>query len=130
LQPSTFTSANDGLTGASFVSFVPERHRLSERTQASFWRNGSARTKLARVFAPLGGMQPSAFTHSEIVEMLVSARMQSCSARCLSSARKRHSLRPSGKSRVAASSHSPPERHVSQRAVTSAMQLASVLKVE
>ncbi len=75
---------------------------------------------------PVGGMQPSAFTHSPIDAMLVRARTQSCSMRARSSSKKRHSLRPSGKSRVADSSQAPLMRQSSQRAATSAMQLAYV----
>jgi hypothetical protein len=115
--------------GASFCSFLPERHRLSERTHASLVRNDSAAPRLPTVVFPVGGMQPSAFTHSETVEMLVRARMQSCSARRLSSSKKRHSLRPSGKSSVAVSSHAPLVRHPSHRPTTSVTQLASVVYV-
>ncbi|HVJ92353.1 MAG TPA: hypothetical protein VM580_21280, partial [Labilithrix sp.] len=118
LQPSTFTSRWAPLAGASFCSFVPDRHRFSDRTHASFSRNASAAPKLPLVLAPVGGMHPSAFTHSAIVEMLVSARTQSCSARRWSSSKNRHSLRPSGKSSVALSSHVPLDRHPSHRPMT------------
>jgi hypothetical protein len=130
-HPFTWTSMFVVELPASTGSFCPERHRLSDRTHVSFPRKASAPDRPATVFTlDGGGVHPSASTHWATVSMLASARTQSSSTLCWlppSFTRNAHSLWLLEKSvSDAFESQAPPLRHVSQRAVTSATQDASV----
>jgi hypothetical protein len=128
-QPCTFTLLP--LPVESMGASCPERHRLSDRTHASSARKGAAFARPALVFSSAGGgVHPSSSTHWETVLMLVSASTHSslmASDVPPSPTRYPHSSASLAKSDSSTlESHPPPERHASQRAVTSATHAASV----